>query len=468
MSLTASPAKILVVDDTPSNLQVLFSYLELAGFTVLLAQNGERAWQILQTLTPDLILLDILMPDINGFELCRRLKSNQNFQDIPVIFLTALSETNHKVQGFEVGGIDYITKPIEQQEVIARIKTHLALKVAQRNLTSQNQELEKEVEQRQQVEQKLKQALDSEASIRKITARIRDSLDATQVLQAVTQELSDVLNLKRCQIEFYDSDSTVFPAIDSETNLVVTAQGNISYSTTRIVQEMGNFPQIYRQLAQLNSLQLVTAMTPEEAFVSKAITKPKHSQKPWLEKQSAQNCLICPIFDYQEPINIMGHIWLLRAPDTIFDIQEVRLVEQVASQCAIAIRQARLYQTSQIQIAELAKLNRLKDDFLKTISHELRSPMSSIQLAVQTLEKILLAESENAHSATFQRVLQIFRQASERQNQLIDDLLMLCYLDAQSETIITDWIELQTWIPEIVNNFQNQINNQKTESYSGN
>ena len=95
------------------------------------------------------------------------------------------------------------------------------------------------------------------------------------------------------------------------------------------------------------------------------------------------------------------------------------------------------------------------------ISHELRAPMSSIQLAVQTLEKILLAESANSHSTTFQRVLQIFRQASERQNQLIDDLLTLCYLDAQSETIFADWIDLQTWLPEIIQTFQNQIKNQQ-------
>ena len=461
MKLKLSFPTILVVDDTPSNLQVLFAYLENAGFKVLLAQNGNRALEIIRACLPDLILLDVLMPEINGFDLCRQLKEQPQTKNIPIIFLTALSETNSKIQGFAVGGVDYITKPIEQQEVVARIKTHLALKTTKQDLTQRNQELESEIQQRQEIEQQLQQAFTAESSIQRITTRIRDSLDEKQVLQTVAKELATVLAPEDCQIEFYDPDRSIFPHVDREASVIVTTEGAILASATGIVKQIADCSKVYRQLLQLSSLQLVTEVPKLGATTDVAAAGINRSSF-YIQKNSfTYNCLICPIFDYQEPINIMGNLWLLRSPEDVFTPQEVRLVEQIATQCAIAIRQARLYHTSQVQIAELAKLNRLKDDFLKTISHELRSPMSSIQLAVQTLEKILLAESTNSYSATFQRVLQIFRQASERQNQLVDDLLTLCYLDAQSETIVTNWIELKTWIPEIINTFNNQINNQE-------
>jgi signal transduction histidine kinase/DNA-binding response OmpR family regulator len=428
---------VLVVDDTPSNLQVLFAYLEYAGFTVLLAQNGQRALQIINFLRPDLILLDILMPDINGLEVCRQLKNQVATQEIPIIFLTALSETEHKIQGFAVGGVDYITKPIDRQEVIARIKTHLALRHTRQNLLTRNQELQREIKSRQQIEIKLKQALNSEASIRLITERIRDSLDETQVLQTITQQLVSVLNLHGCQIEFYHSDRT--------NSTIVNEQGKTFNTTESLIKQVADYFQIYRQLIAKISLQFTTHI-PQLKSLDNQLT-----------------CLVCPIFDNQEPINLMGNLWLLRSPQEVFYHWEIKLVEQIANQCAIAIRQARLYQQSQTQVAELARLNRLKDDFLKTISHELRSPMSSIQLAVQTLEKLLVAEHPKSQSLVFQRVLKIFRQSCNKQNQLVNDLLTLCYLDAQAETIVTDWIDLSTWIPEIMLSFQERITNQQQQ-----
>lgn len=433
----AATDTVLVVDDTPSNLQVLFTYLECAGFTVLLAQNGQRALQIINVLLPDLILLDVLMPDINGLEICRQLKNQVTTQEIPIIFLTALSETNHKIQGFAVGGVDYITKPIDQQEVIARIKTHLALRHVRQNLLERNQELQKEIKSRQQIEIKLQQALNAEASIRLITERIRDSLDEKQVLQTITQELVDILKLHGCQIEFYQSDR--------EHSIIVNEQGKTFSSADSFIKQVADSSQIYRQLIAKISLQFATHI-PQLDFLDRQLT-----------------CLVCPIFDNQEPISFMGNLWLLRSPEDVFHSWEIKLVEQIASQCAIAIRQARLYQQSQAQVAELARLNRLKDDFLKTISHELRSPMSSIQLAVQTLEKLLAAEFPKARSPMFQRVLTIFRQSCNKQNQLVNDLLTLCYLDAQAESIVTEWIDLASWIPEIIYPFQERIKNQQQQ-----
>ncbi len=121
--------KILVIDDTPVNLDVLWKTLEPMGYIVQIAPNGEAALKIISDSSlPDLILLDVMMPGIDGFETCKRLKANERTRDIPVIFLTAKSETEYVVRGFEVGGVDYITKPFNQEEVCVRVRTHVLLK----------------------------------------------------------------------------------------------------------------------------------------------------------------------------------------------------------------------------------------------------------------------------------------------------------------------------------------------------
>jgi two-component system sensor histidine kinase ChiS len=139
---------ILVVDDNPTNLRVLVDYLEEVGFEVLAAEDGETAIDLLQYTLPDIILLDVMMPGIDGFETCRRLKNDSTTKDIPVIFMTALSDTDDKVEGLQAGAVDYITKPLQHEEVLARIKTHLTINNLQKQLQAANSELELRVAER--------------------------------------------------------------------------------------------------------------------------------------------------------------------------------------------------------------------------------------------------------------------------------------------------------------------------------
>lgn len=125
---------ILIVDDTPTNLKVLFELLNQSGFKVSVAKSGESALEKVHQALPDLILLDVMMPGIDGFETCRRLQADARTKDIPVIFMTVLSDVVDKVNGLNLGAVDYITKPIEQQEVLARVKVHLELRKAQLRL----------------------------------------------------------------------------------------------------------------------------------------------------------------------------------------------------------------------------------------------------------------------------------------------------------------------------------------------
>lgn len=119
---------VLVVDDQPANLKVLLDFLKNEDFQLYVADSGKRALSTLDNIQPDLILLDVMMPDMDGFETCRQIKSKECSTDIPVIFMTALDSVEDKLAGFEAGGVDYITKPFQQVEVLARVNTHIALR----------------------------------------------------------------------------------------------------------------------------------------------------------------------------------------------------------------------------------------------------------------------------------------------------------------------------------------------------
>src|ERR687886_145410 len=136
-------ANILVVDDTVANLRLLVNLLAERGYKVRPASNGSMALSAALTEPPDLILLDILMPNMDGYEVCEQLKADEHTREIPVIFISAVSEVLDKVKAFAIGGVDYITKPFQVEEVLARVETHLAIRNLQRSLKDKNEELEK-------------------------------------------------------------------------------------------------------------------------------------------------------------------------------------------------------------------------------------------------------------------------------------------------------------------------------------
>ncbi|MBW4661479.1 MAG: PAS domain S-box protein [Drouetiella hepatica Uher 2000/2452] len=155
MNLASRP-RILIVDDLPTNIKVLSDLLLDYGFEVLIAKDGENALQKLQRVVPDLILLDVLMPGLDGFETCRLLKGSPMTQNIPVIFMTALSDPVDKIKGLMLGAVDYVTKPLQHEEVIARVNVHLKLRILTRQLEEQNALLQEEVRSRKLAETALR------------------------------------------------------------------------------------------------------------------------------------------------------------------------------------------------------------------------------------------------------------------------------------------------------------------------
>ncbi len=125
----SAKSKILVVDDNELNLEIVSLFLSQRNFEIITSKNGKEAIKMTQESSPDLILLDILLPDINGFAVCKEILANESTKEIPVIFLTSQDETSDIVKGFNVGGVDYITKPFKKEELFARVNTHVELKL---------------------------------------------------------------------------------------------------------------------------------------------------------------------------------------------------------------------------------------------------------------------------------------------------------------------------------------------------
>lgn len=169
---------LLIVDDNPTNLGVLTDYLEEQGFEILSAEDGYVGLEIAQFAQPDMILLDVMMPGIDGFETCHRLKVDDKTRGIPVIFMTALESTKDKVNGFKVGGVDYITKPVQQEEVLARISTHLRIQDLTNQLQQANQELSQTNQELSELTYQLQQAN-------------RDLSKANQTITDLNEQLQD-------------------------------------------------------------------------------------------------------------------------------------------------------------------------------------------------------------------------------------------------------------------------------------
>jgi DNA-binding NtrC family response regulator len=139
-------ARILIVDDTPANIQILMAILKQQGYQLSAATNGRQALEVIEKVSPDLVLMDVMMPDMDGYEACQRIKASPRWRDLPIIFLTAKTETADIVRGFEVGAVDYVGKPFNGHELLARVSTHLTLQSLRREMESRNADLARELE----------------------------------------------------------------------------------------------------------------------------------------------------------------------------------------------------------------------------------------------------------------------------------------------------------------------------------
>ena len=320
-----------------------------------------------------------------------------------------------------------------EQQLLKQAADHLGVAFKQADLYRQvhhlNEVLEQKVEARTL---QVRKGLQYEATLKRITDKVRDSLDENQIVETALQELATALQAIYCNTATYDSNG-YFAKITRE------------YSTSNwsaLGQDIpiSDFPTRYRQLHNNQSFQFCE--------LSSQIKRPRAA------------ILAVPIADDRL---LLGDIWVLRSPKCTFDELEVRLAKQVANQCAIAIRQARLYKDAQTRVEELDRLHLLKDDFLSTVSHELRSPISNIKVSLSMLA-LALKQRNTAQSTQIKtqaekkihRYMQVLETECEREIDLIDDLLDLQRLEAGTEIFNWESIDMNQWLSHLIMQFKDR------------
>lgn len=202
---------ILLVDDNPENLRLLAGLLQIQNYQVAIVKSGTKALKFATSHKPELILLDIMMPEMDGFGVCSRLKSDASTRDIPVIFLSALADTSVITRGFEVGGVDYITKPFHREEVLARVRLHLKLRQMQEALQEARDEMERKVEKR--TAELLNVCRHLEKRDRELAAKTKDLEEMNAALQVLLKNREEY----RREVErtvVFNMNSFVFPLLD--------------------------------------------------------------------------------------------------------------------------------------------------------------------------------------------------------------------------------------------------------------
>ncbi|XHX75919.1 MAG: response regulator [Stenomitos frigidus ULC029] len=421
---------VLVVDDDLGMRRILRQLIEREGIQVIEATNGQEALALYNHSAPDLVLLDAMMPVMDGFTCCWHLCQSRQPFPVPVLMITSLDDEDSVTRAFEAGAIDYITKPIRRIVLQQRIQRLIQQSRLMQQVQRMNEELDNYAQTMNITLRKrtaeLQRALEFESILKHITDRVRDSLEEETILKTVVQELAWALALGCCNAALYNFEQKL-----SYVRYEYTA--SIPGCQNRTLQ-MDAFPELYQQLLQGEAVQFCS-----------------------LSAQTWRGQVALFAFPIKAGEMVIGDIWLVSQADRVLDELELRLVEQVTNQCAIGMRQARLYDDAQAQVQALEQLNQLKDNFLSTVSHELRTPVTSMRIAIQLLEQFMQCNQElsqglpelAANLSKSSVYIQILHNECDREISLINDLLDLQRLETgqQQPNIVT--LDLQEWLPHI-------------------
>ncbi len=502
---------ILIVDDEPANLNVLSEVLIAEGYDVAIANSGERAITIVNRQLPDLILLDIHMPDMDGFTVCQKLKENQKTSPIPVIFMTALNDIDSKVKGFELGALDYITKPFNVRELLARIKNHL-------QLTRVTQNLEKVKEQLSLV---LKGSNDGWWDFDLLQNRAYNSPRWWDMLGYTDREIESSFENWQKLIHPEDRDRVNAKMITTESN----NQQHLLEFEYRLLHKQGHYVPIYaRALLQRDdtgkAIRIsgtnsdLTAWKQKESELQQAL-KTVHELNLELENRVAErtqtlqrliaaieasidgiavvneegkyiyiNAAHLDLFGYQHPSELIGATWkVFYYPDEVQRIEQevfpiigetqkwrgeaiakrrdgstfveelsLTMVQGVGLICVCRDGTARKEMENGIRqsLAKEKELSQLRSNFISTASHEFRTPLTIISSSSSILENYsdrLTEDKKNNH-------LQRIQSSVNHMVNLLDDVLTVNRAEVNKLDFNPEIVDLVTFCQNITEEIQ--------------
>jgi len=328
-------AEILVVDDTPANLHLITRILSNEKYRVRPLSSGEAALTSARLKPPDIILLDILMPGMDGFEVCTRLKAEKITQDIPVIFLSAQGEVEDKVRAFDTGAIDYITKPFQAGEVLARIDTHIKIRDLQRQLEEQNNILQNEILERQQAEMALSRRANEMVVLYQSSLAIASGLELTHVLTALHEQIQEIIPADISYVALYspDKNELIIPVYYERGE-----DGNFQFKHRTITYKGEPSGFASHVISTRATLLVPDALTPD----LNVPVLPHH-----LGGLKTRSYLGIPLI-WQD--QVLGVLSVQCYQPGVYNQEHIRLAEAVAVQASIAIQNANLY--DQVQQAQ--------------------------------------------------------------------------------------------------------------------
>ncbi|MBE9145323.1 diguanylate cyclase domain-containing protein [Planktothrix mougeotii] len=329
-SNSVSRADLLVIDDTLANLRLLVNLLRENGYKVRAVSNGYEALETIQKSPPDLILLDILMPDLSGYEVCQQLKESPKTQDIPIIFLSALSDGLDKVKAFSVGGSDYITKPFQVEEVLARVKNQLTIQWHKK-------QLQLEILEREQAQEALRLQYQREQALNRVIRAIRNSLELSTVFSTTVTEIGQLLQADWVAIiQHFSQFHSWQPIVEYFPNSDLAKLVN-----TKLLNSQGLLTE------RLKLLQVFCVEDPHNII---------DSSNQDLVEQYPRIWLAIPVYSNGE---VWGSLSIVRHQSLPWSETDVELAVVVTDQLAIAIGQSQLYEQLHQVNHELERLANL-------------------------------------------------------------------------------------------------------------
>jgi len=384
----SAPAKafLLIVDDILSSLQILSTFLIEQGYDIRCASNGSLALAIVEETSPDLILLDVNMPEMDGYEVCRRLKANPQSKEIPIIFISGIDETLNKVKAFRVGGIDYITKPFQTEELLIRIENHLTIRKLQKELQQANDVLEERVAERTEALSETVAALEEQIAEREqaetalqhyaerllLLHRLDQALLTAQSLEAITQvALQHIQLLIPCQraslvlFNFEANEAVVF-MLDTQGETELGSGKRISLDVFGDTADLlAGQPHVVEDLAVESELSGVDKQRLAEGI---------------------RSLMNIPLVVRDE---LIGSLNLGAMKPSVFSAEHIAIAREVATQLAVTI--------SQVRLLEAEAKRRQEAETLRDIAAVLNSSLNLEEVLEQVMAEVQrLLEAESA------------------------------------------------------------------------